>query len=87
LVKPFNPGVLPPSPNVPGETLLAIPPINKTVMEGASVAFDCVTKNNKSTIAWYREGLEIMKQKVRFYQLYTFYPRPRNFNCEDFFGL
>ncbi|XP_011500330.1 PREDICTED: protein turtle [Ceratosolen solmsi marchali] len=56
-------GVLPPSPNVPGETLLAIPPINKTVMEGASVAFDCVTKNNKSTIAWYREGLEITKQQ------------------------
>ncbi|OXU19625.1 hypothetical protein TSAR_016370 [Trichomalopsis sarcophagae] len=56
-------GVLPPSPNVPGETLLAVPPINKTVMEGDSVAFDCVAKNNKSTVAWYREGVEIDKQQ------------------------
>ncbi|XP_058803561.1 protein borderless isoform X1 [Phymastichus coffea] len=56
-------GVLPPSPNVPGETLLAIPPINKTIMESDSVSFDCVAKNNKSTITWYREGVEIMKQQ------------------------
>ncbi|XP_058803562.1 protein borderless isoform X2 [Phymastichus coffea] len=48
---------------IDGETLLAIPPINKTIMESDSVSFDCVAKNNKSTITWYREGVEIMKQQ------------------------
>ncbi|XP_014210122.1 protein borderless isoform X1 [Copidosoma floridanum] len=49
--------------SIDGETLLAVPPINKTVMEGDPVSFDCITKSNKSTIAWYREGREIIKQQ------------------------
>ncbi|XP_014237550.1 protein borderless isoform X2 [Trichogramma pretiosum] len=48
---------------IDGETLLAVPPINKTVMEGDPVSFDCVAKNNKSTVTWYREGVEISKQQ------------------------
>lgn len=53
-----------PSTNVPGETLLAVPPINKTIMEGDPVTFECVSKSNKSTITWYREGHEITKLQV-----------------------
>ncbi|KAJ8669633.1 hypothetical protein QAD02_000892 [Eretmocerus hayati] len=56
-------GVVPPSEHVPGETLLAVPPINKTVMEGDPVAFDCVAKGNKSTVSWFREGVEVMNQQ------------------------
>ncbi|XP_012147466.1 borderless isoform X2 [Megachile rotundata] len=45
--------------SVPGETLLAVPPVNKTVMEGESVSFDCVAKGEKSVVSWLREGVEI----------------------------
>ncbi|CAD1475363.1 unnamed protein product, partial [Heterotrigona itama] len=45
--------------SVPGENLLAVPPVNKTVMEGESVGFDCVAKGEKSVVSWFREGVEI----------------------------
>ncbi|KAK1126308.1 hypothetical protein K0M31_004935 [Melipona bicolor] len=45
--------------SVPGENLLAVPPVNKTVMEGESVSFDCVAKGEKSVVSWFREGVEI----------------------------
>ncbi|XP_053979898.1 protein borderless isoform X2 [Hylaeus anthracinus] len=44
---------------IDGETLLAVPPVNKTVMEGESVSFDCVSKGEKSVVNWFREGTEI----------------------------
>ncbi|XP_068973749.1 protein borderless isoform X2 [Bombus flavifrons] len=44
---------------IDGETLLAVPPVNKTVMEGESVSFDCVAKGEKSVVNWFREGVEI----------------------------
>ncbi|XP_043801712.1 protein borderless isoform X2 [Apis laboriosa] len=44
---------------IDGETLLAVPPVNKTVMEGESVDFDCVAKGEKSIVTWLREGVEI----------------------------
>ncbi|XP_076629523.1 borderless isoform X2 [Colletes latitarsis] len=47
--------------SVLGETLLAVPPVNKTVMEGESVSFDCVSKGEKSVVSWFREGTEITK--------------------------
>ncbi|CAL7934633.1 unnamed protein product [Xylocopa violacea] len=44
---------------IDGETLLAVPPVNKTVMEGESVSFDCVAKGEKSVVSWLRENEEI----------------------------
>ncbi|XP_043512146.1 protein borderless isoform X2 [Frieseomelitta varia] len=44
---------------IDGENLLAVPPVNKTVMEGESVSFDCVAKGEKSVVSWFREGVEI----------------------------
>ncbi|KAG7213397.1 hypothetical protein KM043_002684 [Ampulex compressa] len=44
---------------VPGETLLAVPPVNKTAMEGGSVTFDCIAKGEKSVVAWFHEGVQI----------------------------
>ncbi|XP_017760125.1 PREDICTED: protein borderless isoform X1 [Eufriesea mexicana] len=49
--------------SVPGETLLAVPPVNKTVMEGESVSFDCVAKGERSVVSWFREGSEITKNE------------------------
>ncbi|XP_076174776.1 borderless isoform X2 [Ptiloglossa arizonensis] len=46
---------------IDGETLLAVPPVNKTVMEGETVSFDCVSKGEKSVVNWFREGTEISK--------------------------
>ncbi|XP_033338071.1 borderless isoform X1 [Megalopta genalis] len=45
--------------SVPGENILAVPPVNKTIMEGDSVSFECVAKGEKSVITWFREGTEI----------------------------
>ena len=45
--------------SVPGENLLAVPPVNRTAMEGESVSFDCVAKGEKSVVSWFREGVEI----------------------------
>ncbi|XP_043252738.1 protein borderless isoform X2 [Colletes gigas] len=47
--------------SVPGKTLLAIPPVNRTVMEGESVNFHCVFRGEKSIVSWFREGTEITK--------------------------
>ncbi|XP_057335997.1 protein borderless isoform X2 [Microplitis mediator] len=44
---------------VSGENLLAIPPVNKTVMEGETVEFQCVTKNSNMIITWLRDNIEI----------------------------
>ncbi|XP_076238874.1 borderless isoform X2 [Calliopsis andreniformis] len=44
---------------IDGENLLAVPPVNRTVMEGESVSFDCVAKGEKSVVSWFREGVEI----------------------------
>lgn len=44
---------------IDGETLLAVPPVNKTILEGKSVSFDCVAKGEKSVVSWFREGIEI----------------------------
>ncbi|CAK9794813.1 Protein borderless [Anthophora quadrimaculata] len=49
--------------SVPGENLLAVPPVNKTVMEGESVSFDCVAKGEKSVVSWFREGVEIVEME------------------------
>lgn len=67
LVKSFNPGASPFPTSVPGETLLAVPPVNKTVMEGESVSFDCVAKGEKSVVNWFREGVEITAIEVTFF--------------------
>ncbi|XP_017878813.1 protein borderless isoform X1 [Ceratina calcarata] len=45
--------------SVPGETLLAVPPVNKTVMEGESVIFDCVAKGEKTVVSWLRDGVQV----------------------------
>ncbi|XP_043252746.1 protein borderless isoform X3 [Colletes gigas] len=46
---------------IDGKTLLAIPPVNRTVMEGESVNFHCVFRGEKSIVSWFREGTEITK--------------------------
>lgn len=45
--------------SVPGENLLAVPPVNQTIMEGESVSFECVAKGDKCIVTWLREGTEI----------------------------
>lgn len=64
LVKSFNLGVSPFPTTVPGDTLLAIPPVNKTAMEGETVAFDCVAKGDGTIVNWFREGLPISEIQV-----------------------
>ena len=56
---------MPPDGNVPGETLLAIPPINGTVMEGEPISFVCVARDPSSIITWFHNGVEIAEIKVR----------------------
>lgn len=63
-VKSFNPGASPFPTSVPGENLLAVPPVNRTVMEGESVRFDCVAKGEKSVVSWFREGVKITAIEV-----------------------
>lgn len=50
---------------VPGDTLLAIPPVNKTAMEGETVTFDCVAKGEGTIVNWFREGVPIPDMQVR----------------------
>lgn len=45
--------------DVSGENILTVPPVNKTIMEGESVSFDCVTKGELTTVAWLRDGTDI----------------------------
>ncbi|XP_035721778.1 protein borderless-like isoform X1 [Vespa mandarinia] len=56
-------GVSPLPTNVPGETLFTTPPVNKSVMEGEPVSFDCVVKDNSSTVTWFHESIEISQVK------------------------
>lgn len=58
----------PPDDNVPGENLLAVPPVNRTVMEGDNVEFECVTKDANTVVNWLRDGLEIEQIEVQFDQ-------------------
>lgn len=52
-------GASPVGTSVPGENLLAVPPVNKTVLEGGSASFDCVAKGEKSIVNWYHDGTDI----------------------------
>lgn len=74
LVKSFNPGASPFGTSVPGENLLAVPPVNKTIMEGESVSFDCVAKGEKSIVTWLRDGTEITQIEVTGRVAYLLYP-------------
>ncbi|XP_033230293.1 protein borderless isoform X2 [Belonocnema kinseyi] len=49
--------------SIDGEAILAIPPINGTVMEGEPASFDCVAKNPSSIVAWFHEGVEVSEIK------------------------
>ncbi|KMQ92911.1 protein turtle [Lasius niger] len=44
---------------VAGDTLLTVPPVNKTAMEGETVTFECVAKGESTIVAWFREGIPI----------------------------
>ncbi|XP_012222361.1 protein borderless isoform X1 [Linepithema humile] len=52
-------GVSPIATTVPGDTLLTVPPVNKTAMEGDTITFDCVAKGEGTIINWFREGVSI----------------------------
>ncbi|XP_015108943.1 protein borderless isoform X1 [Diachasma alloeum] len=52
-------GVSRPGDNVVGENLLAVPPVNRTAMEGEIVEFECITKDSSTVVNWLRDGLEI----------------------------
>ncbi|XP_015601580.1 protein borderless isoform X2 [Cephus cinctus] len=51
------------APFVPGGNLLAVPPVNKTAMEGEPVQFECITKNPYSIVTWLRDGLDVSDLK------------------------
>lgn len=68
LVKSFNPGASPFPTTVAGDTLLAIPPVNKTAMEGEAVDFDCVAKGEKTVVTWLRERTPIAEIQVGIFQ-------------------
>lgn len=42
-----------------GDYLIAVPPINQTVMEGDAVHFPCVTKDRTSTVTWFKDGIPL----------------------------
>ncbi|XP_012222362.1 protein borderless isoform X2 [Linepithema humile] len=44
---------------IDGDTLLTVPPVNKTAMEGDTITFDCVAKGEGTIINWFREGVSI----------------------------
>ncbi|EZA62874.1 protein borderless isoform X3 [Ooceraea biroi] len=44
---------------IDGDTLLAVPPVNKTTMEGETVSFDCIAKGESTIVTWFREGVPI----------------------------
>lgn len=68
LVKSFNPGVSPFPTTVAGETILVIPPVNKTAMEGEVVTFDCVTKGERTVVTWLHDKTPITEIQVRTFQ-------------------
>ncbi|CAG9859891.1 unnamed protein product [Phyllotreta striolata] len=44
---------------VSGGNLLAIPPMNKTVMEGDEAEFTCLTKDFEIRVKWFKDGIPI----------------------------
>nr|CAD7201704.1 unnamed protein product [Timema douglasi] len=44
---------------VDGGTLLAIPPINQTTLEGEPAHFPCVTKDRDGRVTWYKDGVPL----------------------------
>lgn len=55
---------------VPGDTLLTVPPVNKTVMEGDTVTFDCVAKGERTAVNWLREGVSIPEIQVKIHSIF-----------------
>lgn len=39
--------------------MLAIPPINQTVLEGEEAQFTCAPKEQYSTVTWYKDGVSV----------------------------
>ncbi|XP_018573358.1 protein borderless [Anoplophora glabripennis] len=44
---------------VSGGNLLAIPPINKTVLEGEEVEFNCITKDYNIKVEWFKDSIPL----------------------------
>uniref|UniRef100_A0A6P7FQ61 Protein borderless n=1 Tax=Diabrotica virgifera virgifera TaxID=50390 RepID=A0A6P7FQ61_DIAVI len=44
---------------VSGGNLLAIPPLNKTVLEGDEVEFTCLTKDFEIRVKWFKDGISL----------------------------
>lgn len=44
---------------VSGGNLLAIPPLNKTVLEGDEVEFTCLTKDFEIRVKWFKDGIAL----------------------------
>ncbi|CAG9827925.1 unnamed protein product [Diabrotica balteata] len=44
---------------VSGGNLLAIPPLNKTVLEGEEVEFTCLTKDFEIRVKWFKDGISL----------------------------
>ncbi|XP_063223267.1 protein borderless [Bacillus rossius redtenbacheri] len=42
--------------SVDGGTLLAIPPVNQTTLEGETAHFSCVTKDRDGMVTWYKDA-------------------------------
>lgn len=42
-----------------GDYLIAVPPINQTVMENDPAHFPCVTKDRTSTVTWFKDGIDL----------------------------
>lgn len=38
---------------------MAIPPINKTIVEGNEVQFPCLTKDFATRVKWYKDGIPL----------------------------
>jgi len=66
-VKSFNLGASPFPTTVAGDTLLTVPPVNKTVMEGETVGFDCIAKGEGTVVTWFREGVPIPDIQVKIF--------------------
>jgi hypothetical protein len=66
-VKSFNLGASPFPTTVAGDTLLTIPPVNKTAMEGETIGFDCIAKGEGTVVTWFREGVPIPDIQVTIF--------------------
>lgn len=44
---------------VEGGSLIKIPPINQTILEGKTAFFHCVTKKPDMYVMWYKDGVAI----------------------------